>query len=124
MAKISQVELGYTIPRKKMPEKIFGSLWHSKKYLTPFVSLDIYKKQIKPKMGYFWSGAIQSPLHSIDVVQRGYAALQVTNYLPFDTFFLTDETLQNTRFSIAISMEIHLCYGNTSFTFTSADLQS
>ena len=53
--------------------KMIGSLYRSRKYLTPSAILYLYKSQIRPRMEYcchIWAGACKSSLSSLDRVQR------------------------------------------------------
>lgn len=89
-------------------EKMVGFLYWLSKYLTFLAIIYLLKSQARQKMEYWcliWEGAGQSLLFNVDRVQKRSTSLYVTNYFLPHSPFLTDESLQNSRCSIAISKE-------------------
>lgn len=61
--------------------KIFGSLYHSKKYLIPLGMLYLYKNLTRPKVYYchIWPGAAHSLLSILDGIQYVFMLRRFNN---------------------------------------------
>ena len=85
----------------KVAGKMVGSLFRSRKYLTPASMLYLYKSQIRPLMEYcchIWGGAAQTSLSCLDRVQRRL------RYLVGDELFSTLPPLSHRRDVASLSL--------------------
>lgn len=93
-------------PSLKILEKMFGSLYHFSKYLTPPAVL-IYKSQIRPKMKYccyIWAEEAQSTFSSFDRVHEHLPSLVSDELFSILQSLSYRQTLKNSCYSITISM--------------------
>ena len=85
----------------KVAGKMVGSLFRSRRYLSPASILYLYKSQIRPKMEYcchIWGGAAQTSLSCLDRVQRRL------RYLVGDELFSTLPPLVHRRNVSSLSL--------------------
>ena len=82
------------IVRCQDASRMVGSLFRSKRFLTPAAILYLYKSQIRPRMEYcchIWAGASQQSLSSLDRIQSRI------RYLVGDSLFSTLQPLSHRR---------------------------